>query len=212
MKIKQVPFRAFNREAVKKTQIYLHHTAGNGSGELTFQFWTQANNKVATCVAISTDGTIVQGFGSEYWAYHLGLGTKHFMGQGLPYLPLDRSSIGIEVCSWGPITKKGTKYYNYVGKEIPADEVEELEKPYKGYKLWHKYTDEQIASIKDLLVLWNEKYDIDLTYNADVWDVTKRALKNEPGVYTHNSVRADKADVYPCPRLIEMWQSLTKEK
>ena len=142
MNIKQVPFRAYNREAVKKTQVYLHHTAGNGSGDLTFQFWTQANNKVATCVAISSDGTIVQGFGSEYWAYHLGLGTKHFLSQGLPYLPLDRSSIGIEVCNWGPITKKGTKYYNYVGGEIKPEEVTELPVAYKGFKLWHKYTDE----------------------------------------------------------------------
>jgi hypothetical protein len=115
------------------------------------------------------------------------------------------------VCNWGPITKKGTKYYNYVGGEIKAEEVTELDKPYKGFKLWHKYTDEQIASIKDLLLLWNEKYDIPLEYNEDIWAVTKRALKNEPGVYTHNSVRPDKADVYPCPRLIEMLKSLTKE-
>jgi N-acetyl-anhydromuramyl-L-alanine amidase AmpD len=212
MKIKQVPFRAYNREAVKKTQVYLHHTAGNGSGEQTFAYWEKVANKVATCVAISTDGTIVQGFGSEYWAYHLGLGTKHFMGHGCPYLPLDKTSIGIEVCNWGPITKKGTKFYNYVGGEIPADQVTELPTAYKGYKLWHKYTDEQIQSVKDLLILWNEKYGIDLTYNEDIWVVTKRALKNESGVFTHNSVRADKADVYPCPRLIEMLKSLTKEK
>jgi len=116
------------------------------------------------------------------------------------------------VCNWGPITKKGTKYYNYVGGEIPADQVTELSTAYKGYKLWHKYTDEQIQSVKDLLILWNEKYGIDLTYNEDIWVVTKRALKNESGVFTHNSVRADKADVYPCPRLIEMLKSLTKEK
>jgi hypothetical protein len=83
MKIKQVPFRAYNREAVKKTQVYLHHTAGNGSGEQTFAYWEKVANKVSTCVAISTDGTIVQGFGSEYWAYHLGLGTKAFPTFGM---------------------------------------------------------------------------------------------------------------------------------
>ena len=82
---------------------------------------------------------------------------------------------------------------------------------YKGFKLWHKYTDEQINSVKDLLLLWGEKYGIDLTYNEDIWGVTKRALKGEEGVYTHNSVRPDKADVYPCPRLIEMLKSLTKK-
>jgi hypothetical protein len=96
-----------------------------------------------------------------------------------------------------------------VGGEIPADQVTELDKPYKGYKLWHSYTDEQIASIKDLLILWSTKYGIPLEYNEDIWAVTKRALKNEPGVYTHNSVRPDKADVYP--KLIAMLQSLTKD-
>jgi len=210
MKIKQVPFRAYNREAVTKTQIYLHHTAGGPSGEQVFEFWQSQANKVATCVAISNDGTIVQGFGSEYWAFHLGLGTKHFMGNGCPYLPLDRSSIAIEICNYGPLTKKGTKYYNYVGGEVK--EVIELDKPFKGYKYWHNYTDEQIASVKELLLHWNQKYGIDLTYNDDIWDVSKRALKGEEGVFTHNSVRPDKADVYPHPKLIEMLKSLTKEK
>jgi hypothetical protein len=87
---------------------------------------------------------------------------------------LDKTSIGIEVCNWGPITKKGTKFYNYVGGEIPKDQVTELDKPYKGYKLWHSYTDEQIASIKDLLMLWSTKYGIPLEYNEDIWAVTKR--------------------------------------
>jgi N-acetyl-anhydromuramyl-L-alanine amidase AmpD len=208
MKIKQVAFKAFNQEVVKKTQVYLHHTAGNGSGEQTFLYWDKVANKVATCVAISTDGTIVQGFGSQFWAFHLGLASKHFAQHGCGYLNLDKTSIGVEICNYGPITKKADKFYNYVGGEMKADEVTELATPYKGYKLWHKYTDAQIESVKQLLIMWNEKYGIDLTYNEDIWTVTKRALKNESGVYTHNSVRADKADVYPCPRLIEMLKSL----
>ena len=49
---------------------------------------------------------------------------------------------------------------------------------------------------------------IPLKYNPDIWDVTTRALKGESGVYTHNSVRYDKVDVSPQPKLIEMLQSL----
>jgi hypothetical protein len=60
----------------------------------------------------------------------------------------------------------------------------------------------------DLLKLWKDKYGIDLTYNADIWDVTKRALSGENGVFTHNSVRKDKADVYPHPKLIEALKAL----
>jgi hypothetical protein len=55
---------------------------------------------------------------------------------------------------------------------------------------------------------WNKKYEIPLEYNDDIWDVTKRALSNEKGVFTHNSVRPDKADVFPQPELIEMLKSL----
>ena len=211
MKTKQVHFRSYNYEKIQKKQIYLHHTAGGPSGEQVFAYWETQPHKVATCVAISNDGTIVQGFGSECWAYHLGLGTKHFMSQGLRYLPLDRMSIGIEICNYGPLTQKGGKYYNYVGGEIKKEDVTTLDKPYKGYKLWQSYTDEQIESVKELLIHWNTKYGIDLTYNEDIWDVTKRALKGEEGVFTHNSVRPDKADVYPHPKLIAMLKSLTKK-
>ena len=211
MKTKQVHFRSYNYEKIEKKQIYLHHTAGGPSGEQVFAYWETQPHKVATCVAISNDGTIVQGFPSECWAYHLGLGTKHFMSQGLRYLPLDRMSIGIEICNYGPLTQKGGKYYNYVGGEIKKEDVTTLDKPYKGYKLWQSYTDEQIESVKELLIHWNTKYGIDLTYNEDIWDVTKRALKGEEGVFTHNSVRPDKADVYPHPKLIAMLKSLTKK-
>ena len=211
MKTKQVHFRSYNYEKIQKKQIYLHHTAGGPSGEQVFAYWETQPHKVATCVAISNDGTIVQGFGSECWAYHLGLGTKHFLGQGLPFLPLDRMSIGIEICNYGTLTQKGGKYYNYVGGEIKKEDVTTLDKPYKGYKLWQSYTDEQIESVKELLIHWATKYGIDLTYNEDIWDVSKRALKGEEGVFTHNSVRPDKADVYPHPKLIAMLKSLTKK-
>jgi len=38
--------------------------------------------------------------------------------------------------------------------------------------------------------------------------VTPRALRGEAGVYTHNSVRYDKVDIYPHPKMIEMLKSL----
>jgi len=47
-----------------------------------------------------------------------------------------------------------------------------------------------------------------MDYNESIWDIDLFALKNEKGIYTHNSVRRDKSDVYPCPRLIEMLKNL----
>ena len=207
-KIKEVPFENYYNEKIEKSQIYLHHTAGGPSGEQVFQFWGSDPVRVATCVVISNDGTIVQGFPSSRWAYHLGLKSQAFANMRAPYIPLDKMSIGIEICNWGPLTFKDDKFYTYVNKVLNEKDVIKLDIPYKGVFYWHNYTDAQIDSTISLLKLWNEKYGIPLTYNEDIWDVTPRAFKGEPGVYTHNSVRKDKADVYPHPKLIQALKSL----
>tara|TARA_R110000822_G_scaffold35563_5_gene100232 strand:- start:2642 stop:3301 length:660 start_codon:yes stop_codon:yes gene_type:complete len=219
MKLTQHDFPAiqYYTEEHPKTQIYLHHTAGNADPFGTFNFWASNPIRVATCVTIGgkpksnsswADGEVAQGFSSKYWAYHLGLKTDTFKKEGIVYKSLDKISVAIEICNFGPISFKGGKYYTYVGSEMSKEEVVELDKPFKGYKLYHAYTDAQIAAVKDLLLLWKEKYKIPLTYNEDIWDVTVRALKGEPGVYTHNSVRSDKSDVSPQPKLIQMLKSL----
>jgi len=126
----------------------------------------------------------------------------------VPYKALDKISIGIEICNWGQLTLKNGKFYNYVGKEVPADEVCELATPYKGNKFFHNYTDKQIESVKQLLLLWKDKYGIPLTYDESIWEVTPRALKGEAGVFTHNSVRKDKTDIYPHPKMVEMLKNI----
>jgi hypothetical protein len=131
-----------------------------------------------------------------------------FKENGLSYLNLDKLSIGIELIAWGQLTKKGEKYYSYTGKEIQGDEVTTLAKPHRGFKHYHSYTQAQIDAVVHLLKLWKDKYGIDISYNEDIWDVTKRALSGENGVYTHCSVRKDKVDTFPQPELIEVLKSL----
>jgi hypothetical protein len=208
MKIKQVKFNDFYREETKKTQIYLHHTAGGPDGEQVFSYWDRNPVRVATCVAISADGTIVQGFGSKYWAYHLGLTVEPFKAKGLRHITLDRISIGIEICAYGPLTKSGQQYKTWSGQLIDPANVCVLDTPFRGSKYYHAYTDAQIESVKDLLLLWADRYGIPLKYRPEIWDIDSQALKGEAGVYTHCSVRKDKSDVYPEPRLIEMLKGL----
>jgi N-acetyl-anhydromuramyl-L-alanine amidase AmpD len=216
MNIKQVKFNEsqYFAEVHPKSQIYLHHTAGNASGEQTFRGWESNAERVATCVVISgkgpnvIDGEINQGYSSKFWAYHLGLKETTFQRHSIPYQSLDRISIGIEICNWGQLTEKDGKFYNYVNREVAKEDVCALDKFYKGHKYFHNYTDAQIASVKDLLLLWKDKYGIPLTYHEDIWDICPRALKGEKGVYTHNSVRTDKVDIYPHPKMIAMLKSL----
>jgi hypothetical protein len=216
--IVQVEFSAneYIKEAAPKKQIYLHHTAGNSSGVSVFRNWdADSRGRIATCVCISGkgakegNGTIVQGFSSKYWAYHLGAKRDIFEAHDVAYQNLDKISIGIEICAWGQLTEKGGKFYNYVNREVAKEDVCTLEDPYKRYQHFHRYTDEQIRSVENLLKYWNEIYDIPLIYREeDMWDVSLSALKGEPGVYTHNSIRKDKIDIFPQPEMIEMLKSL----
>ena len=206
--LRQVDFTDYYASIKKKNQIYLHHTAGSVDGERQFGFWQGDPVKVATCVCISRDGEVVQGFSSRYWAYHLGMRSGHFADHGLEYRNLDMGSIGIEICNWGWLKERGGEFYTYVGSKLPADRVERLDKPFRGHEYWEAYTDAQIESVRKLLLLWRDQYGIDVSYKEDIWDVNRRALSGENGLYTHNSVRPDKADVYPSAGLIKMLKEL----
>jgi N-acetyl-anhydromuramyl-L-alanine amidase AmpD len=210
----EFPSSQYVREEFPKKQIYLHHTAGNSSATNVFRWWASNPERVATCVAIAGpgstdgDGKIVQGFGSKYWAYHLGVKPIVFSRLGIPYTNLDKISIGIEICNWGQLSYTNGKFYNYVGGEVAEKDVIKLDRPYKRHIYFHNYSDAQIQSVKDLLLLWKDRYNIPLTYKEDIWDVTPRALRGESGVFTHNSVRLDKVDIYPHPKMIEMLKSI----
>lgn len=219
MNIRQFAFpeSCYIKEEHQKLQVYLHHTAGNFSADEVFKWWIQSPEDVGTCVVVagkgpnSKDGEIVQGFSSKHWAYHLGLKEATFRKFKLPYRSLDKISIGIEICNWGQLTLKDGKFYNYVNREVPSSEVCTLQKPHRGFIHYHSYTDAQIESVRQLLLLWNLRYGISLKYNPDIWDVCPRALRGDTGIFTHNSVRYDKVDVYPHPKLIAMLQSLTQK-
>lgn len=198
----------FFEEASDKTQIYLHHTAGNGNAEGVSRYWNSNDSQIATAFVVGENGTIVQCFSSKHWAWHLGIDSQDFTTRRLPYKNLNKLSVGIEVCNWGMLKEKNGKFFNYVGGEINPSYVTTLETPYKGYKHWYKYTDAQIEATRQLVVYLCETYGIPKAYRKEIWSLDNEAFKGTKGIYTHNSVRKDKADIYPCPRMIKMLQSL----
>jgi N-acetyl-anhydromuramyl-L-alanine amidase AmpD len=196
------------QELTDKKQIYLHHTAGGPSAVNVAKFFNSQQGKVATAFIIDNNGTIVQCFSSKNWAYHLGLKQEIFTESGVAYKSLDKISVGIEICNYGPLTKKNGYYYNYVGSKVDYTDITILDKKYKGHIYWQKYTDEQIESTRQLLVYLCDQYNIPRDYYSSIFDIDKRALKGESGIFTHNSVRKDKSDIYPCPRMIQMLENL----
>jgi N-acetyl-anhydromuramyl-L-alanine amidase AmpD len=208
--IKQVRLKdnQYFAESSPKTQIYLHHTAGNGNAEGVSRYWNGNDSRIATAFIIGENGTIVQCFSSKHWAWHLGIDQEDFARNGAKYSNLNKLSVGIEVCNWGYLKKKGDKFYNYAGGVVNPSYVTELETPYKGYKYWYKYSDAQIESLRQLVVYLCETYDIPKDYRSEIWAIDKEAFKGTKGIFTHNSVRKDKSDMYPDPRVIKMLQNL----
>lgn len=209
-KIKQVRLKEsqFFAEESPKTQIYLHHTAGSGNAEAVSRYWNGTNERVATAFVVGADGLIVQCFSSKHWAWHLGIDKKEFTAQNVPYKNLNKTSVGIEVCNWGYLKEKNGNFYTYVGTKVPESMVTTLDEPYKGYKHYYKYTDQQIESTRQLVEYLCETYGISKEYREEIWGLDKEAFKGTNGIYTHNSVRKDKSDIYPCPRMIEMLKNL----
>lgn len=192
---------------VKPTMVCLHHTAsGEGTiGDITW--WKRDSSPVSTPLVIDRDGTAVQIYSTKRWAFSLGLKVAKAR-------QIEQATIGVEIDSWGGLVQRGGKYYawpkNY-GVEVPADEVCVLAKPHRGFTCYHKYTPEQIETVRLLLIHWNEVYGIPLKYVGDdkMFGVCKEAIAGTvPGIYSHNSFRSDKSDIHPQPDMIEMLRNL----
>ena len=162
----------------KKTIIYLHHTAGSSRPDWVVSGWDKDANEDGTpkriAVAfvvggISTrdndstwDGVIVRAFPETKWAFHLGAKNTN----GL----YDKMSIGVEICSYGPLTLSKTgQYMTYVNTPVPEDQVIQLPQPFRGFKYYHKYSDNQLESVRQLLIYLSTTYGINLKLGLQEW-------------------------------------------
>ena len=198
----------YYQEAFPKKQIVLHHTVSNGNARTVMQWWAKTPAKVGTAFIIDRDGVIHQCFSSKHWAHHLGTKAK-------TNKQLNQESIGIELCSWGPLTRKenpmlkgNPKFFSSTGTEVPKEEVLQLEKSFRGHIYYQKYTPSQLKSLQILLNYLCETYKIPKTYNSDIWDYSRMAMKGIPGIYSHVSFRKDKSDCFPQMELIEILKQL----
>lgn len=203
----QLESNQYIRQTTKKDKLFIHFTAGGPSAINVIKYWDSDETRVSTAFVIDgSTGKAYECFDPDFWSFHLGIkGTNG---------ALDKFSVGIEICAWGPVTKKDDKYYSYKNKELPANEIYELDKPFRGYKYFHKVTDEQFKTL-ELLVDWLiTKYNIPIqkTFDETWFDFQQSVIDNKtPGVWTHTTVRKDKTDMYPDKRLIDMLNRLGKK-
>jgi len=215
--IKKVDFPSnqYYQKETKKKQIVLHHTVSDPfSAEGDINHWKSTPEHIATHYVITYDGVVNQCYDTKYWGHHLGVTSAWMAAHGYAdyryrNVILNQESIAIEIDSWGGLTFKNGQFYNAYGGVVKNVEVEELAKPWRGFKYFQKYSQAQIDSVKAIILEQAALHKIPLVGITDGnLELRKDALDSVPGIYSHTSYRPDKSDIYPQREIIEMLKSL----
>lgn len=200
----------------KKEYLFLHHTAGGNNPYQVITMWNNdTRGRIATEFVLGGqsvfngnddyDGTIVQAFPEGSYAWHLGDNGSEYMHS---------HSVGIETCNFGQI-KNGL---TYTGQKADPKQIVELKQPFRGYKFWHKYSDKQILTLKQLILYIANRDSIDIRKGliseikikgVEAFEFNSDAYYGKvKGMWTHTNTRKDKVDMFPQQELIDMLLSL----
>jgi len=218
-------------QETKKLQLYLHHTAGNPSGDKSTVTNTIRNTwapqgHVATHYIIQGSGFTEYVFDEKYWSNHL--------ASSLQKTNLDKISLSVEIGAYGFVELNGKgQYINWAGGVVATNEVTAAvnkylkPSPYRGYSYFQKYTDAQITALENLIVRWKKahpgitwEFDFDEMFPPSKDEtvtgvgrtLSQKALAGVSGVYSHCSVRTDKVDIFPQAGLISMLKRVLDDK
>lgn len=196
--------------------VFLHHTAGWHNPYNTIKAWDADKiGQIATEFVLGGpsckgddnqyDGVLVQAFPKGCWGYHLGANGSQNM---------HKNSVGIEVCNFGYVVNGKT----YAGATVANSQIVELAKPFRGHKLWHRYSDKQIEVLKKWILWIAERDNIDVRAGlpalikkngAAAFEWNEDAYYGKiKGLWTHTNTRKDKVDMFPQQELMDMLTSL----
>jgi len=201
----------------KKEYVFIHHTAGWHKPKQVVDSWGRdTRGRVATEFVLGGqsvkgnddrfDGQMIQCIPEGGYGWHLGKCGSRYM---------HTNSVGVEVCAFGQLKNGKT----YVGTPVVESQICTLDKPFRRYTQFHKYSDTQIINLKKWLLWIAERDDIDIRKGLVEWIHQKGAHHafefNQDaydgkikGLLTHTNTRKDKMDMFPQPELIDMLISL----
>lgn len=221
IKVIDFPENKYVAEKTVKTQIVLHHTSRGNLEE-----YLKSNDKKTTHYVIEKSGEITQLIDSDFWCNHLDIKKSNLTKKGIDENKkdeLNKSSISIDLDSWGDLDKVGTTKYKtnngtfiYLNDEKIVSYKNGFNKNklfyeigFKGKYYYEKYTTEQIESLGKLLFYLGKKHNIPLTYKGDeIFNVNINALNGESGVWTHVSYKDDVKNCHPDTELINKLKTL----
>lgn len=197
--------------------IILHGTSGWDNPYQVVDTWNNDKlGKVATEFVVggqrSTDGRsiydgkIIRTFPEGCAGYHIGTSGSTYM---------NTHSVGIEMCNMAHVKNGKT----YVNTTVIPSQTYTLPFTFRGFNQFHKYSNKQLESTKQLLYYITNRDNIDLHVGLYDWikrygvqkafDVQNDAYYGKvKGLLTHINIRKDKEDCHPQPELVDMILSL----
>ena len=211
-----LPKGEYNNGPTKKEYLFLHHTAGWHNPYKCIDQWGRDDRgKIATEFVLggpsvkgnddSCEGKLLQAFPEGGYGWHLGKNGSQSM---------HTNSVGIEVCNFGDVVNGKT----YAGTRVDESQIVKLDKPFRGYQEWHKYSNEQIETLRKFIIHIAERDNIDVRdglisniklKGVDGFEFNEDAYYGKvKGMWTHTNVRKDKTDLFPQQELIDMLLSI----
>ena len=124
-------------------------------------------------------------------------------------------SVGIEVCNFSYLNDQNK---TYAGVTAHESQIVTLAQPFKGKKRWHRYSDAQIESLRQLILYIANRDNIDIrkglveevrAKGAGGFEFNSDAFYGKvKGMWTHTNTRTDKSDMFPQQELLDMLLSL----
>lgn len=198
---------------INNEYAFFHHTAGWDNPYAVIDQWGRdSRGEVATEFVLGGqrithesskyDGTMLQAFPDGCQGWHLGRTGSYYM---------NTHSVALEMCSFGWLKDGKT----YVGTNANPNQICTLDKPFRGFTQWHKYSDAQIEGLRKWILFVAERDNIDVNVGIIQWlkekgpefafkfhqDAYEGKVK---GLMTHTNVRKDKWDNFPQPELCDM--------
>ena len=185
----------------KIEMIVIHYTA-SGSGRGTISWFKNPQSKVSAHYIIDRDGRIFQLVKDEDTAWHAGLASRPALSAEANRMRMERDdlvrpnqrSIGIEIVNWGPLEKRGGKYYTWLGREHTGEVVE------VAGRHWEPYTEAQYESLIDLVSYLCKRYKIPAQFppqGPGVYHPRAKDLADFKGILGHNAIDNTKTDPGP---------------
>jgi len=152
------------------------------------------------------DGEIIKLFDEKYWSNFIN-------SQSTNIEQLNRASISITVCNWGPLMISPDGYLaNWLGEKVNEKNYYDLGREWRGFRYFYKYTNAQLDSLAVILKWLIQKWNIQTHshYYAQPWwsEINRDVQSGKNGLWNEASFSLQSFGMHPQPELLQILSSL----